>query len=128
MWGHSESLVREVEFKLFVVLVFLVFGIANVSNYSKRRPKFVLSFSPLWSLFFVSKSSKNGPKSYAHHGPKWSHLGAKMIIGPPPKKHEISGSSLNGPKATLERPLDGFGAQRRGQGSSLGRQNVPKTS
>ena len=64
MWGHSESLVRVIEFKLFVVLVFLVFGIANVSNYSKIRPKFVLSFSPLWSLFFVSKSyqkwSQNG--------------------------------------------------------------------
>ena len=64
MWGHSESLVRVIEFKLFVVFVFLVFGIANVSNYSKFRPKFVLSFSPLWSLFFVSKSyqkwSQNG--------------------------------------------------------------------
>ena len=54
-------------------------------------------------------------------------LGAKMTIGTPPEKHYISGSSLNRPKATLERPLDGFGGRRRGQGSSLSRSNVPKT-
>ena len=30
LWGHSESIVRVIEFKLFVVYVFLIFGIANV--------------------------------------------------------------------------------------------------
>ena len=56
MWGHSESIVRVIEFKLFVVFVFLIFGILKVSKYSKCRTKCVPSFSPLWCLFFVSKS------------------------------------------------------------------------
>ena len=69
MWGHSESIVRAIELELFVVLFNPVFGTADVSNYSKCRPNFVHSLSPLGSLFFVSKSSQNGPKSgqqYVH--------------------------------------------------------------
>ena len=64
LWGHSESIVKVIEFKLFVVFVFLIIGILKVSNYSKCRTKFVPSFNHLWSLFSVSKSyhklSQNG--------------------------------------------------------------------
>ena len=70
MWGHSESIVRVIEFKLFVVLVFLIFDITNVSNYSKLCPKFVPSVSPLWSLFFVSKSYQKWSKNWVCRVPK----------------------------------------------------------
>ena len=39
MWGHSESIVRVIDFELFVVLVFLPSGIANVSNCYNFCPK-----------------------------------------------------------------------------------------
>ena len=80
MWGHSRSIVRAIELELFVVLFFLIFCIANVSNYSKCRPNFVHSLSPLGSLFFVSKSSQNVPKSESG-GSRKSEKSRQSLVG-----------------------------------------------
>ena len=80
MWGHSESIVRVIELELFAVLFFLIVCIANVSNYSKCRPNFVHSLSPLGSLFFVSKSSQNGPKS-GSGGSQKSEKSRQSLVG-----------------------------------------------
>ena len=80
MWGHSESIVRAIEFKLFTVFMFLMFGTADVSNYSKLRPKFVPSLSPLWSVFSSRNPTNIGPKM-GSGGSQQSEKSGQSLVG-----------------------------------------------